>query len=90
MKPVRTVVLNALDETIGIRTNPDFARALRENRDIRLADLQVDSLTRFEAMMLIEEALGIEIDDDEMVAQDTVNGLVAYLERLAAGAAADG
>ena len=81
MKTVRTVVVDALDATVGLRGNPVFAAALVEGRDIRLSELEIDSLTRFEAMMLIEEALGIEIDDDEVLEQETLNGLVAYIEQ---------
>ncbi|SDY66890.1 acyl carrier protein [Citreimonas salinaria] len=80
MTCVRTVVLNALDATIGIKGNPEFVRAQIAGDDIDLAELNIDSLSRMEAIMLIEEALDIEIDDDEVLEQKTVNGLIAYIE----------
>lgn len=83
MKSIRSVVIDALDSTIGIRSNPVFFDALTEGRDIELVALEVDSLTRFETLMQIEEALDIEIDDDEMMAQETLDGLIRYVEALA-------
>ncbi len=88
MTSVRTVVLNALDKTIGLRGNRVFAEAIVAERDIRLTDLDMDSLSRMEAIMLIEEALDIEIDDDEVLEQDTLNGLIGYIEPRV-GSAAD-
>lgn len=85
---VRSVVVDALDKIIGLRGNPVFTAALLAGTDIRLSDLEIDSLSRMEAIMLIEEALGIEIDDDEVMEQDTLNGLIRYIEPRA-GAAAD-
>lgn len=88
MTSVRTVVMNALDKTIGLRGNRVFAEAIVAGRDIRLTDLDMDSLSRMEAIMLIEEALDIEIDDDEVLEQDTLNGLIGYIEPRV-GSAAD-
>lgn len=80
MSPVRTVVLDALDKIIGLKSNPIYAKALVAGDDTRLSDLNMDSLSRMESIMLIEEALGVEIDDDEVMEQDTLNGLISYLE----------
>jgi acyl carrier protein len=79
----RTVVLDALDATIGIKGNPEFAKAQIAGEDIDLVELNIDSLSRMEAIMMIEEALDIEIDDDEVLEQKTVNGLIAYIEQRA-------
>lgn len=87
MTDIRALVIDALDEAAGIRTNAAFARALARGEDIELAAIEVDSLSRFEAIMRIEEELGIEIDDDEMLEQETLGRLVIYLEgRVAARA----
>ncbi|MFN7223684.1 MAG: acyl carrier protein [Paracoccaceae bacterium] len=87
MTSVRSVVIDALDKTVGLRGNPVFAAALIAGTDIRLGDLEIDSLSRMEAIMLIEEALCIEIDDDEVLEQDTLNGLISYIEPRATLAA---
>jgi hypothetical protein len=41
------------------------------------------ALGRFEAMMAIEEVLGIEIDDDEIGAIGRLDELVAYIQSRA-------
>ncbi|MCR8725578.1 acyl carrier protein [Frigidibacter sp. ROC022] len=89
MTSVRTVVVNALDKTINVRGNPAFAKALVAGEDIKLDDLDIDSLSRMETIMLIEEAFDIEIDDDEVVEQETLNSLISYVEQRI-GPAADG
>ena len=81
MTSVRTVVLNALDKIVGLKSNPAYVKALVAGSNISLTDLNMDSLSRMEAIMLIEEALGIEIDDDEVLEQDTLDGLISYLEQ---------
>ena len=87
MSSVRTVVLDALDKTVGLRGNPVFAKAMLDGTDIRLNDLDIDSLSRMEAIMLIEEALGIEVDDDEVMEQETLNSLIEFVEGRAGSAA---
>jgi acyl carrier protein len=81
MLSIRALVVKALDDTADILSNARFAQALAEGQDIDLEDIGVDSLSRFEAIMQIEEALGIELDDDELTEQQTLNGLVAFLEK---------
>jgi acyl carrier protein len=81
MLSIRALVVKALDDTADILSNARFAQALAEGQDIDLEDIGVDSLSRFEAIMQIEEALGIELDDDELTEQQTLNGLVAFLEQ---------
>jgi acyl carrier protein len=80
MSSVRTVVLNALDKIIGVKTNPIYAKNLVAGNDTLLSDLNMDSLSRMESIMVIEEALGVEIDDDEVMEQHTLDGLISYLE----------
>lgn len=84
MTDVRALVIDALDHAAGVRTNAVFARAMAAGEDVPLESIEVDSLSRFEAIMQIEDTLGIEIDDDEMMEQGTLNGLVSYLQGLVA------
>lgn len=62
------------------RTREVVILALRDGADLRFADLEIDSLSRFEFIMHVEEALDLDLDDDDIVALDTLNGLIAYLE----------
>ena len=72
MTSIRALVVKALDDTADILSNARFAQALAAGQDIDLEDIGVDSLSRFEAIML---------DDDELTEQQTLNGLVAFLEK---------
>lgn len=90
MTNIRTLVIRVLDEVAGIRSNAAFAEALRSGDDILLEAIGVDSLARFEAIMQIEDSLGIEIDDDELLEQQTLNRLVQFLEQRAAASAPTG
>lgn len=76
---IRALLIDALDASAGVRGNPAFATALARGEDIRLEALELDSLTRFEVMMQLEEALGIELDDDEVAAAGSLEGLVSHL-----------
>ncbi len=77
---IRQLVYDALDEVAGLRGQPAFLAALAQGEDVALAALEMDSLTRFEVMMRFEEALGIELDDDDIENVATIGGLVAFLE----------
>jgi acyl carrier protein len=76
---IRALLIDALDASAGVRGNPAFAGAIARGEDIGLDALALDSLTRFEVMMHLEEALGIELDDDEVAAAATLDGLVRHL-----------
>ena len=81
MNRVRKAVLDALQMATGFFDNPSHAKAFFGNNDISFAELDIESLSRFEMTMLIEEELGIELDDDEVVSQGSMNALIAYLEQ---------
>lgn len=76
---IRAVVIDALDASAGVRGNPVFAGAIARGEDVRFDALELDSLTRFEVMMHLEEALGIELDDDEVEGAGTLDALVHHL-----------
>lgn len=84
MIAIRALVIRVLDEVAGIRTNAAFADSLVRGDDILLDSIGIDSLARFEAIMKLEEALGIDIDDDELLEQKTLNALVTFLEERVA------
>ena len=81
MNKIRKTVIDALHNATGFLDNPSHAKAVFGNNDISFDELEFDSLSRFDAMMQIEEELAIELDDDEVVSQGSLNALVAYLEQ---------
>jgi acyl carrier protein len=87
---IRRIVVDALDAAAGIRGDPRFAGSLLRGDDMTFADLEIDSLARFEVMMHLEEALGIELDDDEIAGASTLDGLVQHLARAVAANSGDG
>lgn len=76
---IRALVIDALDASAGVRGNPVFAGAIARGEDVTFDTLDLDSLTRFEVMMHLEEALGIELDDDEVEGAGTLDALVRHL-----------
>jgi Phosphopantetheine attachment site len=82
---IRTVVIAALDRVAGVMNIPATARALMAGQDMAFCDVEIDSLSYLEIVMQIEDALGVELDADEVAAQGSVDGLVRFLQhRIAA------
>lgn len=48
------------------------------------ADLRADSLDSVEIIMSIEEAFGVEFDEDSAAEVETVGDVIAYIERALA------
>ena len=82
---VKRIVLDALTDENGAQVSAQTRADLESGTDVSFETLDLDSLSRFEVMMQIEEALDIELDDDEVLEQGTVLGLVAFLETRLAG-----
>ncbi len=80
------LVIAALEKASGANTSPDVFADLRNGKDVAFEDLEMDSLSRFEVIMQIEEALDIELDEDEILAQATVFSLAAFVSERATGA----
>ncbi|MCC6305437.1 MAG: acyl carrier protein [Rhodobacteraceae bacterium] len=85
---IRRAVVAAFDEIAGLLSNPEVGPALIRGDDVPLAGIELDSLTRFEIIMRLEEEFAIELDDDEVLAQTSVAGLVAHIGARLAGRAA--
>ena len=77
---IRTTVLQALTEVLDNDTAKVALPRLAAGHDVDIADLGLDSLSRFDVMMRIEDALEVELDDDQMLEQGSVGALIAYLE----------
>jgi acyl carrier protein len=78
---IRKVVITALDVVSGVMDRPDTARPLMAGQDLAFDLVEIDSLSVLEMVMQIEDALGVELDADEVAAQGSVDGLVRFLER---------
>lgn len=90
MTSIRALVISVLDDVAGIQNNTAFAQALQQDQDISLELMNIDSLARFDAMMQLEDSLGIEIDDDQLLEQATLNQLVTFVESLVEARKPDG
>jgi acyl carrier protein len=77
--PLRATVIAALDSVTGVMNQPDTARALMAGGDLLFDTLDIDSLSLMEMVMALEDALGIELDGDEVAATRSVDGLVKFL-----------
>lgn len=84
MSETRRIVFAALESATGADVAPVIMAQLAKGEDVALSDFDFDSLTQFEVIMQIEEAFDIEIDADELADQETVHGLVAFVDRCRA------
>ena len=57
---------------------------IRPEMDL-VADLGIDSPRALELLLELEEALGVEISDQEASGMDTVNDVLRYAERASSG-----
>lgn len=80
MSKILDLVINALAEASGAKSDDAQIGKLNRGEDVALDELNLDSLARFEVIMQIEEALDIELDDDEVLEQQTVKALVTFIE----------
>ena len=81
MPDINKIVTDALVDALRDEVTPDVMARLSAGRDVEFATLDLDSLTRFEIIMQIEEQLDIELDDDEVQEQGSVLALVLFLEQ---------
>lgn len=80
METARTVVIDALAAASDGGIAEDVLDRLRAGGDIALDTLNLTSLKRFEIIMRIEEVFDIEVDDDEVMEQDSIASLIALVE----------
>ena len=81
MPDINKIVTDALVDALRDEVAPDVTARLSAGQDVDFATLDLDSLTRFEIIMQIEEQLDIELDDDEVQEQGSVLALVRFLEQ---------
>ena len=80
MTDIKAVVLQALNDVVKDEVADEILPQLKAGHDVEFEALDLDSLSRFDVMMKIEDALDVELDDDEMLAQGSVGALITYLE----------
>lgn len=85
MSKILTLVTDALVNASGAKTDPEAIAKLKAGEDVHFDDLDMDSLSRFEVIMQIEDALSIELDEDEIIEQATVLALVRLIETRVQG-----
>lgn len=85
MSDVRTIVIEALDNATGFMNNSEHFALVRDGGHLDLAMLDIDSLSQFEILMEIEDALSVELDADEVFSHSSLNALCAWLEAKVAG-----
>lgn len=78
------LVISALENACNTHTPPEILEKLTSREDVNLEDLNLDSLSRFEAIMQIEDELDVELDETDLTNQKTVHGLAKHLTALAA------
>ena len=80
---VPTVVLGIVERFL----DPDVAEKLHSGDDtVRfMEDLGLDSLTMIEAIMMVEESLGVSIKNEELIDLRTLGDLKAFISRKIAG-----
>jgi acyl carrier protein len=86
MPDILKLVSTALIEASGAKTEDHIIQKLKNGEDANFEDLDMDSLSQFEVIMQIEDALNIELDADEVLAQGTVKTLVDFVEKRSQGA----
>jgi acyl carrier protein len=84
MADILALLVNALETSSSPTTPSSTFSGLRSGKDVALDALQMDSLSRFEVIMHMEEVLDIELDEDEILEQETVLGLVSFIEQRVA------
>jgi acyl carrier protein len=86
MSDVSKVVIAALRDASGSAGAKPFLSDIAAGQDVPFEQLDLDSLSRFEIIMQIEEQFDIELDDDEVMEQGSVAGLIRLIEaKLAKG-----
>jgi acyl carrier protein len=84
---VPVVVLGIVERFL----DPDVADKLRSGDDSIefMADLGLDSLTMIEAIMMVEESLGVSIKNEELLDLRSVGDLKSFIKKKIAGEAND-
>ncbi len=74
---IRQSVLAALDQTCGLMDRPSLVPIVLSGGDFALSDLDIDSLSTYEIVMLLEDEFGIDFPPLAVSSSTTLGDLVA-------------
>lgn len=84
---INTIILGLLERFMDPELRPKLAQPDADNLKI-LEDLAVDSLTMVEMVMLVEETLGLTVDNNELRGIKTVGDIKQFVAKKVATAQA--
>jgi acyl carrier protein len=79
----RDAVITALNETCGLMERSSLVKKLHSNQDFDLVELDIDSLSSYEVIMQIEDALGVDLEPSIVLSSKTFSELLRNVEALA-------
>ena len=82
MKNIREIIISAIHESTGFLNDSKFFKSKNDNIDIIFSEIDIDSLSRFEIVMHIEEALDIELDSEDVFNNVSLFELEEYLNNI--------
>jgi acyl carrier protein len=82
VKNIREIIISAIHESTGFLNDPKFFKSKNDNIDIIFSEIDIDSLSRFEIVMHIEEALDIELDSEDVFNHQSLFELEEYLNNI--------
>lgn len=77
----RDIVVAALHKSIGLLNDPTHAPSVLAGNDLSFSELELDSLDLFEVIMEIEDRMGLQLDADDVAAQQSLHALVDFLNQ---------
>lgn len=78
----REVVVAALQQSVGLMDRPHLAKSVLRGDDIRLEELDIDSLSTYEVILHIEEAFDVEIPPSSVIASETLSDLIQAVDEI--------
>lgn len=81
------IVLDAVRQCSNAFDNKEVYSGIKNGNDIAMTDLNIPSLERFEVLMMIEDALNIELDDDDVTGQESLFSFLDFVRDVASNTA---
>jgi acyl carrier protein len=78
---VREILVRTLGDVAGVLDNTDIGARLVRGENVRIAEMEIESLSVLDWGLAIERETGLEIDTAELKAFDTLFELAAHLAK---------
>jgi acyl carrier protein len=78
---VREILVRTLGDVAGVLDNTDIGARLVRGENVRIAEMEIESLSVLDWGLAIERETGLEIDTAELKAFDTLDELAAHLAK---------